>query len=131
MKYADSYMDGRAYRHLYAFTRCALCKNTYKRRRLFIRLFLLMRLSICVYRKRRKEPRSMWYVILYRSVDWFLADGSNSVCSMNVSCRFLLYTRLASHTITTALELHQLPSLTLRMASASQSFSYTRATFVQ
>jgi hypothetical protein len=35
---------------------------------------------------------------------------------MNVSCRFLRYTLLASHTIT--LELHQLPSLILRMASA-------------
>lgn len=68
-------------------------------------------------RKGRKITWSVQYVILYFSVDWVLPDnGSNSVWGMNVSCRFLLYTRVVSHTIT--LELHEPPFLILRMRSA-------------
>jgi hypothetical protein len=119
---------------LYEWTWCAL--HTFVSRALCVRtqkkwedlVFFYSCLSSWFSRRRtsrngRKITCSVHYVILYFSVDWVLPDnGSNSVWGMNVSCRLLLDTQLASRTIT--LELHQPPSLILRMDSGLMASLY-------
>jgi hypothetical protein len=64
-------------------------------------LFWLL-VSECVCVDKEGNLCSMQYVIKHVFVYLFLHsdDVSGSVCSINVSCRFLRHTRLASHTIT-------------------------------